>query len=480
MPYESDAPAYAAFTFAQNVYGTLILLDDGYNLKPSVISQWKWDFQKNKYILKLDTKLKFHNGRKINAKDLEFSLLRSFLTTEKLFQSKWLKEIVGITSLSPEMKYKTGMIEGIKIISDSEIEIALNKPNPSFLYLFTRSQPSLVPIEEFDENYVNFRNLPVGVGPFKVLSVDKSNGIIKLERFAQLNEEINKFTARFCDIYVKGFPTEAQFDIVIGGYKEMADKIADKNIIYSFITPENASLVSAVNFSFYSELSNNIDFRKAIYFGLDKNLIINKNRSLFSQANEIIPANLGGQNPVKNPFNFEKAKKFADKIPDELMNKKFRLLVHGAGTELAPYAKEIEKQIHRLGFQNIKFEVTGVNDLDKDKHKDVVAFIYGLPIDFTDPSITFVRYLSDSISNFQVSPYSKELDKIYDEIYSSSDKSQQINLVRKMSHIVNENAVAVPLFFVTPNYAISKRIDSIGRQIYGSSIDVKNVKVKSE
>lgn len=480
MPWDVEAPAYAAFTFSQNVFGTMLLLDDSYNLKPSIISDWKWDYEESKYILKLDTNLKFHNGRKINAQDFEFSILRCFLSSRKMFQASWLKEIKGITKVKSGMKYKTGMIDGLKVVSDSEIELSLNKPNPSFLYLFTRSQPAFVPHEEFEDDYDKFKTFPIGAGPYKVDSYDKTNGKIQISRFIQYNEDFKLLTPFTIEFYVKGFPMESQFDIVIGAYEEMSEKIQDKNIRYRYIKPENPSLVSAINFSFYNELSNNDDFRQSLFYGLNKQLIISKNKSAFSEANEIIPNNLWGRIFKEPSFDLEKARYYASRVPAKLKENKYRLFVHGAGNELPVYAKEIERQIHEIGYSNIYFEVASKHDLDKVKDRDVVAYIYGLPIDFTDPTIMFARYLSDSISSFQVSPYSKELDTIYTKTSSALSKKDQVELIQSMSRVLIENKICIPLFFVTPNYAISENIVEIGRQIYGSSIEIKNVKVKVE
>ncbi len=166
-PYDFAIETPVLGTFNPAVFGFLIKANDKQELEPGLIKSWSYDFKQKKYTLVLGDG-KFHNGRSITSQDLEFSLLRGFISNAENYHKIQLSDIEGVSSLHPGIVFHTGLVDGIKTIDNKTLEIRLSKPNPIFLLNFTMPFFPLVPIEELKNDYYSWKIFPVGAGPYRM------------------------------------------------------------------------------------------------------------------------------------------------------------------------------------------------------------------------------------------------------------------------------------------------------------------------
>ena len=150
------ASMYAVIT---PILGQLIYMTDSYDLKPGLLESFNWDFKEKAYTLKLRDGLIFHNGRKVDSKDLEFTLLRGFFSKKPSFASAFINNIEGAENIKPDSKYRSGMISGVKIVDERTVKVKLKEPNPSFLHSIARAYYSLVPMEELKDNFQSWKKV---------------------------------------------------------------------------------------------------------------------------------------------------------------------------------------------------------------------------------------------------------------------------------------------------------------------------------
>ena len=98
-PYDSLTSGFSIITFYNAVLGRLVHLNSNLTTEPGLLEEAFWDCKKNEYILRIKPDLRFHNGRKVISEDLEFSLIRFFLTKGRSDQIAFLKNILGITAV---------------------------------------------------------------------------------------------------------------------------------------------------------------------------------------------------------------------------------------------------------------------------------------------------------------------------------------------------------------------------------------------
>ena len=73
-PFLKTTPVQSLYAVLTPILGQLIYSSNAYDLEPGLLKSFLWDHEKKVYVLKLRDSLTFHNGRKVIAQDLEFSI----------------------------------------------------------------------------------------------------------------------------------------------------------------------------------------------------------------------------------------------------------------------------------------------------------------------------------------------------------------------------------------------------------------------
>ncbi|PCH91035.1 MAG: ABC transporter substrate-binding protein, partial [Bacteroidetes bacterium] len=159
-------------SFARNVeniwainqlFNGLVQMDDELNVVPSIASSWDISEDGAVYTFHLRTDVYFHDhelfqggkGRKVIAEDFVHSLFR-IVNPEVTSPGAWI-----FNNLDQSKNL------GFVAIDDSTFQIFLKNPFPPFLGLLTTQYCSVVPHEIVEHYGRDFRNNPVGTGPFK-------------------------------------------------------------------------------------------------------------------------------------------------------------------------------------------------------------------------------------------------------------------------------------------------------------------------
>lgn len=477
MPYTIQSSAYPIFTFGQSVYGSTIDLSSEYNLIPAVIEKWSWDFKHKKYILDVNTKFKFHNGRNVSATDIEFMLMRSFLSTKSFQQNKWLQNIVDIEKLEKETAFKSGMIKGINVLSNHQLEVFLKTPNPSFMYIFTKGTIALKPNEELEKDLIAFKKLPIGLGNYKVTSTNESEGLVVLERFddnlSQLTNPPSKHP-KHIKFYVKGDPIKLNADLVLGSLDVYGADPSKSKKQYRKQYADKPTSISVMNFNYFNSLAQKKEFREAIALMINRQKLIEE---YFGRTPvlEMIPDVLWGRYGAPEEYNPSKAKEMLKQFVGK-QKRKFIIKFHG-GMDTPPYIEELDRQFKSVGL-DIEFQRTTQLSIEKGKEDDVIAYIAGMPVDFSDPLLIFSLYLKDSIKKFlRPSTGNEDFDALYQAAINTSTFSERNEKIKKLSKYMNTNKIAIPLFSVRAAHTVSNKIKTLGKQPVGLSVNLSNIEL---
>jgi peptide/nickel transport system substrate-binding protein len=159
-------PAFArnqANIWAVNqLFNGLVQLDDNLKVKPCIAKSWEISPDGLSYTFHLRNDVFFHQSevfaekksRKVVAKDFVYSFNR--ILDEKLASP-------GAWVLAQVKKEK---LKSFEALNDSTLIINLEAPFPPFLGLLCMQYCSVVPYEAIDKYGVDFRQHPVGTGPF--------------------------------------------------------------------------------------------------------------------------------------------------------------------------------------------------------------------------------------------------------------------------------------------------------------------------
>jgi peptide/nickel transport system substrate-binding protein len=146
------------------LFSGLVQLDSNMQVKPCIAKSWEISENGTFYTFALRNDVVFHNdtcfsdgvGRIVKASDVEFSLKR-LANPVLAAPGAWVLGYVRSSDGIPE----------IQAIDDTTLIIRLDRPFPPFLGMLGMQYCSVVPFEAIEKYGNEFRNHPVGTGPFR-------------------------------------------------------------------------------------------------------------------------------------------------------------------------------------------------------------------------------------------------------------------------------------------------------------------------
>lgn len=464
-PWQENAPADARYSFNAAVLNFLVYIDSGFNIIPGDLESYHWDRNKNYYVLKLRPGLHFTNGRSVTIQDLEFSLLRPFFAEKVNEGSMQLVNIMGADKIKPGTPYQSGLVTGVKILSQDSLAVVPSSPNPSFMYALARPNYSLVAREELNSDLLTWKKWPVGTGPYKVISE---------------NEEQKSYFLELTDL--QHYP-EAPKKILFEQLRTLKPDVTSRDSLAqhdkSYSTFKCIASIGArlFVFNYESKFGNNPDFRKALNLAL--------NREEISQATDIytlpllelatpgVPGRLG----MGNPFNIEEAKKLFHKVLGSEQNHIFKIPYSPDEDYLGfKYREIIKRQLDTAGFK-VEFVLSKVHWHTFQGEFGESPFRMMLKrTDFYDPLLNFTMFKMGSPLKKSI-PRDHHLDNLFREAEASTNRDILGKNMKKLSTYFAEHNIIVPIFEIPSIvYYNQDKIHSIGDQFSGGTLVPQNIK----
>jgi len=117
------------------------------------------------YTFKLRRGVKFHNGRKLTAADIKYSLERTVNPETQSPGAGFFDTIVGFDAMTAG---EADSLDGIEVVDDHTVRIRLSRPDAPFLHKLALNFAFAVPKEAVDEHGQDFGTHPVGTGAFRL------------------------------------------------------------------------------------------------------------------------------------------------------------------------------------------------------------------------------------------------------------------------------------------------------------------------
>jgi len=155
------------------LYNTLVEVDSGLHIVPSLAKSWNISEDKKTYTFFLRNDVVFHDddcfpngkGRRMTAKDIEYSFNR----------------ILDKTVASPGSWIFNGKVdsaEAFKAIDDTTFQLKLIRPYNPILGILSMQYCSIVPHEAVEKYGADFRRHAVGTGPFQFVAWEEGQAMV--------------------------------------------------------------------------------------------------------------------------------------------------------------------------------------------------------------------------------------------------------------------------------------------------------------
>ena len=486
-------PAFArdqAIIWACNqLYNGLVQIDDSMNIKPCIAKNWKISDDGKKYTFYLRNDVCFHKtefytfaeNRKVVASDFVYSFNR-ILSPEVASPGKWVFSNIDTLNNKP----------AFVAINDTTLEIHLKKSFPPFLSILSMQYCSVVPEEVVAKYGKDFRNHPVGTGPFmfKMWKEGVKLVLVKNPIYFEFEDNIR---LPFIDAVAISFIVDKQsvfmefikgnLDFVSGIDASYKDELLtssgklNKKYIGKFNLVTQPYLNTEYLGFLVDENQDNAnenpllkrEIRQAINYGFDRVKMIRflRNNIGTPAISGFVPQGLPSfdSSIVKGySYNPEKARQLLNKAGYPNGNG-MPVITISASASYLDLCQYIQHEVSKIGI-NLKIEVNPPATQREMISKSKLPFFRGSWIaDYPDAE----NYLSLFYSkNFcpQGPNYThfsnKEFDNLYEKSQSEHNNAVRIKIYQQMDNILMQEAPVVVLYYDQVLRLVQNNISGLG------------------
>jgi len=469
-------PAFArnqnAIWMINQIFNGLVQVDSALNTIPCIAKTWQIGADGLTYTFNLRNDVYFQDdqlfkngkGRKVVAEDFAYSFYR--LIDPKVGSS-------GGWIFSDKVKDK----DGFKALNDSTFRITLAKPFPAFMQLLTAQYCSVVPKEVVAHYGKDFRNHPVGTGPFK-FKYWKEDEILVLLKNENYFEKDGDVHLPYLDAVKVTFISDKQsafmnfikkdldfFDKVDGSYRDdiltksgkMTSKYKNKFQLIKgpyLCTEYVGILVDTTKIIVQHSPLRFKKVRQAINYAIDKPKLIKYLRNGIG-----LPATAGFIPQGMPGFDSERVKGYdyqpalAAKLLTEAGypdGKGMPEVTLSTSTTYKDVIEFIQSELSNIGIK-VKVDVSPNASLRDMMSKNEVNFFRGSWIaDYPDgENFLSVFYSKNKVPNGPnyTGYFNDKFDRLFEQSYYENDPKKRYELYYKMDNMVLENASIVPVFY---------------------------------
>ncbi|MDB5136156.1 MAG: transporter substrate-binding protein [Mucilaginibacter sp.] len=455
------------------LYNGLVQINDSMKIEPCIAKTWDVSADGLQYTFHLRNDVYFHDdplfkggiGRKAVAADFVYSFSR--LIDPKVASS-------GSWIFSDKVESKRSFIA----INDSTFLIKLRQPFPPLFSLLTAQYASVVPHEVVDYYGKDFRNHPVGTGPFKFKYWKEGQVMVFLKNEKYWEKDKNGSSLPHLDAIRATFIGDKQtafmefvtgnldfLNDIDGSYRDdiltKAGKVTQKykgkfilNSAPSLNTMYLGILVdSTLPIVKHSPLKI-LKIRQAINYAIDKQKMIKYLRNSLATPGDagFIPAGMPGFDAQKvkgYSYNPEKARQLLAEagFPNGKGLPEIELTTLIGYRDLIEY---VQGQLEQIGIKT-RVEITLGASLRELVSKNGVNFFYGSWIaDYPDGE----NYLSVFYSKNKI-PWgpnytgfnNKHFDALFEQSYHEPNDAKRYALYQQMDNLVMQQSPVVILYY---------------------------------
>lgn len=443
-----DPASPDSFIFiSEQIYDGLVRIDKNLNIIPSLAEYWKISPDGKRHTFFLTQGIQFHDGGELTADDVKFSFERLLdKSTDSPYHQFFLLKVKGADDFRDGIAEE---VEGFKVIDKYTFEIHWTKPFVSALYLLSMHFCKILPSEQVLDRGKNFFMKPSGTGPFIFdhwLRDTRLNVVgVRLKRNSQYFKGMPFLEAlEFCPHFTLDNFLKEEIDSM----PVLSDRLLRSN--YPIFNDGSLHTIF-LGMSCHMAPLDNVYFRNAIAFGIDKKEIVrvvDDMRFVRKETNNFIPSKLPGFFPNDRVmYDLEKAKRFIQdagfseetKIPSltflvDLPRREFKIKIY----------RELKKQLSLLG---IDLKMDYYRSLEELKSFDKPYLMVSERLMSFPDSEDIIRPLFFSKSVFNVFSYkNNELDSLLKQAEIEHSWTMRINHFRRIEEILVSDVPAVPLF----------------------------------
>lgn len=405
----------------------------------------------NTYIITIRDDITFHNGEKLDASAVKFSIDRLTDPYHKTTGYDLFKSIRHVTVIDP---YK----------------VRIETHQPDYLLLRKLSAVQLIPPQYFKKVGAKaFGKHPIGSAGFKFHKW-KQNGQIELVRNDQYwGEKPHLEKLIFMFIPTNKLSKKEQLQALLEGKIDLVTELpgihslrVQKNPKTKVIKVTNQPKVYKMQLNSLKKPFDNKEIRKAVNIALNRDMLIRvlANGNGRKIAVNTLPIQFGHKSSLK-PYKYDpqEARELMEKAGYDTLTIK---IAATNTTELV--AEAIKKDLEKIGINSTLTIMTKKQlaaSLAEPKIKKNGIWPYDMAIYSGVDYFLHVGYLYGSSvysKGYWSTTNSEEVDRVFEELQVTLDKIKQKQLCHKLEQLAYDNYWYTPIFQVISTYGADKSL----------------------
>lgn len=405
-----------------------------------------------KFVLKDD--LKFSDGSPLTASDFKWSWERAALPeTESPIVDEFLGDIIGVQAI---IDGDATTAEGIEVIDDLTLQVTIDSPKPYFIAKLTYPIAFVVNRENVTSGGENWTDDLVGTGPFvlKSYSIGERMVLAKNPHYWGDPAYLDEVQLLLAGGSAMAMYENDEIDITGIGLADL-ERVTDpeEELSKDVVEVPPSFSTSYIGFNVEEAPFDDVHFRRALNFAVDKQLVANAVFSdLVRPATGVIPPGFVGFNPDLEGLAFDE-----ERAKEELAMSRYadaetrpRIVITLPGTGGSPsLTTEVVADMWRrtlevdVEIQQVEW-ATFLQDLHRNR---LQAFSLAWQADYPDPH-TFVDVLFRTGSSINNTNYSNpEVDTLLEQANVEADPVRRIKLYQQAEEMIVEDAAWLPLWW---------------------------------
>lgn len=415
---------------ANQIYDRLIKMDADFNIVPSIATEWRVSKDRMTYVFTIRDDVYFHNGEKLSADDIVFSIGR--LNSGGALISKYLK-IVKVNKRS-----------------EREVKIQLQEPFPPILLILASANASIISKKYYEALGDDYFKKPIGTGPFCFESWERGKRIV-------LRSNESYFSGRpYLDrvVYYKLTQEEAEKRLVEGTLEDMApyrmtDKHSDRGMKNIFSPTLQTNIIF---FNSKHKPFNDVRVRKAFIYAFNKEKLYKVVGDYGrTHAKGYVPRGIIGYDPNFEDYGYDiaKAKELLAQAgyPDGKGIGKITLIRPKSYPHKAEFARLIRKFYRDIGV-DVEVKHVEFQEIIKSHLNNTSQMVNcEINLDLPETFFSLTYFHSNYKFNF-TNVNNKRLDELLDRVLLIDDKRTRAGMYAEIDKIIcQDEALLINVYY---------------------------------
>ena len=448
--------------YVVEIYSGLVTLSPKLELQLDLAKSMDVSQDGKTYTFTLRENATFHDGRKVTAEDVKWSLERaSSRTLQSPTAPAYLNDIIGFKE---HFAGQTDKLSGVEVVDAATVRIKIDAPKPYFLAKLSYPTAFVLDRQQVEKDARNWTRRPNGTGPYRLttwtlgerLTLDANEkfylGLPKLKRAVYLTSGGSGLT-RFenNELDVAG--------ISISDIDRARDPNNALNKLYS-LWPQFS--ISYLAFNTKVPPFDDVHVRRAMAQAIDRKKVTEVTfRGMILPAGGILMPGLPGyqEGDKTLPFDPAKAKaelaqsKYAGKMPPIVITET------GGGAEANLDTQAYLEQWKQVLGLAVEIRQTDFASFlaDQDAGR-LQAFKGGWIMDYPDPEdVLDLKFHSKATLN-DIGYSNPDVDKLLIQARTEQDSAKRLDQYRQAEKLIIADAPWLPLYFAAAHQVVNPAV----------------------